>query len=111
MRTTRKQLDSMTNILKQMLRDRGDVDADFIELEEGTYGYYLAVFPDGPTHGYSNSRFGDTQHKPGEMWECLRLMQRALEGVPQVSEQERRAAGRQTAEWLKGNVPAPGYQP
>lgn len=85
-RTTIAQLEAMTQHLKDMLRVRGDVQADDIYLTKGGYGYHLAVYPDGPHRGYSTTRFGDMQHKPGEMWEILRGMQRAVEGIPWVAE-------------------------
>jgi hypothetical protein len=72
----------MTEHLKDMLRVRHDPQADEIHLTQGNYGYFLAVYPDGPHRGYSVSRFGETQHKPSEMWEILRGMQRAVEGIP-----------------------------
>lgn len=84
MRTTQKQLEQMTTNLKALLEVCGDPEAPFIQLCRGSYGYYLAVFPDGPHRGYSTSRFGDIQSAPGVMWSVLRGMCRALEGVPAV---------------------------
>ena len=81
-RTTEKQLESMTETLRGVLAALGDPEAGSIRLTQGTYGYYLAVYPDGPHRGYSTSRFGETQHKPGAMWDIIHGMLRALEGVP-----------------------------
>lgn len=88
MRTTRGQLESMTTTVVEMLRARGDQDADRIALDYASaYGGYMLVVHNGADpkarhQGISTSRFGEGRHSASEMWEILRGMQRALEGVP-----------------------------